>query len=59
MVNETKESIIITNQEDDVVMINPIKKKVGKISFEQLRKEISFKGGKNLSNNIDKIVYGA
>lgn len=58
MIKETKQSIIITNQEDDIVVISPVKKKVGKISFEQLRKELTFKGGKDLSKNIDKIVYG-
>jgi hypothetical protein len=57
MVNETRESIIITNQYEDNILLSPIQKK-RKWTFEEIRKELTFKGGKNLSKNIDKIVYG-
>jgi len=57
MVNETREKIIITNHDEDTVMLTPIEKK-RRWTFDEIRKELTFKGGKNLSKNIDKIVYG-
>lgn len=55
----TNSSIIITNQENDEVILSPI------INTNQKRKwtvddfkDCFFKGDKNLSKNIDKIVYG-
>jgi hypothetical protein len=58
MVNETKEAIIITNQDTDVVVIGPALNKKRRWTFKEIREKLTFKGGKNLSKNIDKIVYG-
>lgn len=57
MVNETKENIIITNQDVDTIMLAPVihkKKRWTDKDFDAMR----FNGGKNLSRDIDKIVYG-
>lgn len=55
----TGKNIIITNQGGDEVVLSPadnISKK-RKWSIEDFE-GCFFKGGKNLSKNIDKIVYG-
>jgi hypothetical protein len=51
--------IIITNQDNDEVVLSPADTKDGKRRFttKDLEKGF-FHGGKNLSKNIDKIVYG-
>lgn len=55
----TGENIIITNQDNDEVLLSPApsikEKKVW--TMKDLEKGF-FHGGKNLSKNIDKIVYG-
>ncbi len=55
----TGERIIITNQDNDEVILSPAENKDGKRRFtiKDLEKGF-FHGGKNLSKNIDKIVYG-
>ena len=55
----TGERIIITNQDSDEVVLSPADNKEGKRRFTMKDFEgCFFKGGKNLSKNIDKIVYG-
>lgn len=55
----TGERIIITNQDNDEVVLSPADNKEGKRRFTMKDFEgCFFKGGKNLSKNIDKIVYG-
>jgi hypothetical protein len=55
----TGEKIIITNQDVDEVILSPINNKEGKRRFTIKDFEgCFFKGGKNLSKDIDKIVYG-
>ncbi len=56
-VNENNQKVVITHQDKDMIMISPMQSKKRKWTFEDL-KEIRFKGPKNLSKNIDKIVYG-
>jgi hypothetical protein len=58
-INLTGQKIIITNQGDDEVVLSPADTKDGKRRFtvKDLEKGF-FHGGKNLSKNIDKIVYG-
>lgn len=58
MVNATGEKIIITNQDEDVVVLMPVETRKKLRTFEEIRQKLTFKGGKNLSKNIDKIVYG-
>jgi hypothetical protein len=55
----TGQNIIITNQDADEVVLSPAENKEGKRRFtvRDLEKGF-FHGGKNLSKNIDKIVYG-
>jgi hypothetical protein len=55
----TGKNIIITNQGDDEVVLSPANNvdKKRKWSIEDFE-GCFFKGGKNLSKNIDKIVYG-
>ncbi len=55
----TGERIIITNQDNDEVVLLPVENKPNKRRFtlKDLEKGF-FHGGKNLSKNIDKIVYG-
>jgi hypothetical protein len=57
--NTKRISIIITNQDADEVVLSPAENKEGKRRFtvRDLEKGF-FHGGKNLSKNIDKIVYG-
>jgi hypothetical protein len=55
----TGERIIITNQDNDEVVLSPADDKKNKREFTMDDfKPLFFKGGKNLSKNIDKIVYG-
>lgn len=55
----TGERIIITNQDNDEVVLSPADNKKNKRRFTMDDfKPLFFKGGKNLSKNIDKIVYG-
>ncbi len=58
-INLTGENIIITNQDNDEVLLSPapvvIKKR--KWTIKDFEKGF-FKGPKNLSKNVDKIVYG-
>lgn len=55
----TGKNIIITNQGGDEVVLSPADNmsKKRKWSIEDFE-SCFFKGGKNLSKNIDKIVYG-
>jgi virulence-associated protein VagC len=55
----TGERIIITNQDNDEVVLSPAQSatKKRKWTFEDLEKGF-FNAGKNTSKNIDKIVYG-
>lgn len=55
----TGKNIIITNQDTDEVVLSPADNmsKKRKWSIEDFE-GCFFKGGKNLSKNIDKIVYG-
>lgn len=53
----TGTDIIITNQDEDVVRITPAKSKK-KWTIEDFKKMRFKGGGKNLSKDIDKIVYG-
>lgn len=55
----TGERVIITNQDNDEVILSPVDDKKNKRIFtiKDLEKGF-FHGGKNLSKNIDKIVYG-
>lgn len=57
MVNETREKIIVTNQDVDAVILSPVPNKK-RLWTEKDFKAMRFKGGKNLSKDIDKIVYG-
>lgn len=58
-VNLTGEKIIITNQDNDEVVLSPVdtSPKKRKWTIEDFE-GCFFKGGKNLSKNVDKIVYG-
>jgi hypothetical protein len=55
----TGKNIIITNQDNDEVVLSPAPttNKKRKWSIEDFE-GCFFKGGKNLSKNVDKIVYG-
>ncbi len=57
-VNLTGQNIIITNQDNDEVVLSPVDTtpKKRKWTFEELEKGF-FNAGKNTSKNIDKIVY--
>lgn len=56
-INETGKKIMITSQDKDLVLISPaVERKIW--TLEDLRK-MQFDGGDpNMSNDIDKIVYG-
>lgn len=56
-VNQSGESIIITNQDTDVVSLNPVKSQK-RLWTEKDFEKMRFDGGPDLSNNIDEIVYG-
>lgn len=57
-INQTGEKIIITNQDEDTVMILPIKVKKRLWSIEEIRQKLTFSSDPDLSSKIDEIVYG-
>ena len=53
------ESFTIVRDSKPVFTIQPIKDEGRTGTWEDFRKAVSFKGGKDLSQNIDEILYGS
>ena len=58
MVNETKEKIVVTNQDTDTIILSPVEVKKRKWSITEIREKLTFSSDPNLSSKIDEIVYG-
>ena len=57
-IDNTREEIIITEDGNDIILLSSPKGPKKKYTLKDLQAIGTFKGGKYLSRDIDKIVYG-